>query len=66
MLCLVIMDNFSCKTCEGVEFGVVAVVCSTLNHVVVIVNQTYSKVGWMRPVAPLEGTVPRWLIPDGF
>lgn len=66
MLCLVIMDNFSCKICEGVELCVVAVVCSTLNHVILIVNQTCSKVGWMRPVAPLKGTVPLWLIPNGF
>lgn len=66
MLCLVINGNFSGKICEGVELCIVAVICSTINHVIVIVNQTYPKVGWMRPVASLEGTVPLRLIPNGF
>lgn len=64
MLCLVKIDT--CKICEGAELCVVAVICGTLNHVIVIVNQSYSDVVWMRPVAALEGSVPLWLIPSGF
>lgn len=66
MVHLVTIDGFSCKIFQDVELSVVAVIHSAVNNVTITVNQTYSKVGQMRPVASWEDPLPLLLMFNDF